>query len=253
MRDVVIVGAGHHGLVTAACLGKAGVKPLVLERADSAGGCALTSAIAPGFQVPTLAHRAALDPRLIASLNLRRHGLETLQGDARICVPAIDGRALTLWNQPADAARDIEAFSRQDAERYPQFLASVAGVSRVLRRLLNEPAPSPRRRSLADVSSLFRTFREFRALDKKDARRLLRWLPMSVADLMHEWFESEPLCAAVGAGGILGAFLGPRSPGSAAVLLLLGAGEGDVVAPGWSARGGMGAIASALANAARAH
>ena len=65
MNDVVIIGAGHNGLVTAAFLAKAGLKPLVLERAERVGGCAITSQIAPGFRCPTLAHTAAIDPAIV--------------------------------------------------------------------------------------------------------------------------------------------------------------------------------------------
>src|SRR5258708_15084765 len=75
----------------------------------------------------------------------------------------------------------------------------------------------------SDVIEALKSGRKFRALGKPDAYRLLRWMPMAVADLAGEWFESEPLKAAIAAGGILGSFLGPWSPGSAAVLLMLGA------------------------------
>src|SRR6185436_1518616 len=86
---------------------------------------------------------------------------------------------------------------------------------------------------------------------KADAYRMLRWMPMAAADLVSEWFESEPLRATIAAGGVLGSFLGPWSAGSAAVLLLLGAGQGQPVATGWIAKGGTGAVADALAAAAR--
>jgi phytoene dehydrogenase-like protein len=104
----------------------------------------------------------------------------------------------------------------------------------------------------SDVIELLKTGRTFRALGKADAYRLLRWMPMAVADLVGEWFESEPLRATIAAGGIPGAFLGPRSAGSAAMLLLLGAGEGHPIATGWFARGGPGALADAMAAAAQA-
>jgi phytoene dehydrogenase-like protein len=76
-------------------------------------------------------------------------------------------------------------------------------------------------------------------------------MPMAVADLAGEWFESEPLRATIAAGGVLGSFLGPWSAGSAAVLLMLGAGQGQPVASGWFAAGGMQTLADALAKAAR--
>lgn len=251
MRDVVIIGGGHNGLVAAAFLARAGLRPLVLERAERIGGCAITSEIVPGFRCPTLAHRAAIDRGVMRALDLERHGLEVVTPAARVCAPTADGRVLTLWTDTARAARDISAFSPRDAERYPGFLSSVAAVSGVFRALTAALPPSIDHLSAADFLDLFKAVRKFRALGKADAYRLLRWLSMPAADFAREWFESEPLCATIAAGGTLGSFLGPRSGGSAAVLLWLAAGEGHPIAPGWTARGGIGAVSEALANAAR--
>ncbi len=251
MRDVVIIGGGHNGLVAAAFLAKAGLRPLVLERAERIGGCAITSEIVPGFRCPTLAHRAAIDRAVIRALDLERHGLEVVRPAARVCAPTSDGRALTLWADTARAAREISAFSPRDAARYPGFLSSVAAVSGVLRALTATLPPSIDHLSAADLVECLRVARKFRALGKADAYRLLRWLPMPSADFTREWFESEPLCATIAAGGTLGSFLGPRSGGSTAVLLWLAAGEGHPIAPGWTARGGIGAVSEALASAAR--
>ena len=127
----------------------------------------------------------------------------------------------------------------------------MAAISRVLRTLIDSLPPSVDHLSAAGVIDLLKAARKFRALGKADAYRLLRWLPMPAADFTREWFESEPLAAVIAAGGTLGSFLGPRSGGSAAVLLWLGAGEGHPIAPGWTARGGIGRVSDALASAAR--
>jgi phytoene dehydrogenase-like protein len=252
MREVVIIGGGHNGLVTAALLAKAGVKPLVLERAERIGGCAITTDIVPGFRCPTLSHWAAIDPAIVRALDLGRHGLQVVGSDALACAPTLDGRALTLWADRQRAAHDIAAFSTKDATRYPECLASVAAVAAVLRRLISRPAPRTDRPSAGDLFELLNTARNFRGLGRTNAYRLLRWLPMPVADFASEWFESEPLRAVIAAGGVLGSFLGPRSAGSAAILLLLSARDGHPVRAGWAARGGAGAVAEALADAARA-
>lgn len=250
MRDVVIVGGGHNGLIAAAFLAKAGRKPLVLERADRIGGCAQTSEIAPRFRCPTLAHRAAVHPFVVKALDLARHGLEPVRSDAWVSAPTVDGPALTLWADTARAVAEIARFSSRDAERYPLFLKSVAAISTVLRTVITQPPPAIDGTTPLDFVRMLRAVGQFRAIGRPDAQRLLRWLSMPVADFAAEWFESEPLSSTVTADGIFGAFLGPRSAGSTAVLLLRGAGMGQPTAPGWMPRGGMHVLSDAIAAAA---
>ena len=252
MSDIIVIGAGINGLVTATLLGRSGRKVVVVERSDRAGGCARSSELAPGFRCPTLAHYAAIDPALVRSLGLEQHGLTMLRPQVDACAPSRDGRALVLWNDRRRAAEEIRAFSSNDAERYPLFLDSFARISGVLRGLNAAAPPDLDHASTADVLDLLKTGRRFRALGKADAYRLLRSMPMAVADLTSEWFDSEPLRATIAASGVLGAFLGPRSAGSAAQLLLLGAGEGQPIANGWLPKGGPGALADTLVAAARA-
>jgi phytoene dehydrogenase-like protein len=248
--DVVVIGAGLNGLIAAAFLAKAGLKTLVLERTDRVGGGVRTSEIAPGFQCPTLAHTATLDPAIVRALALERHGLEIVQPDAGLCAPTIDGRALTLWRDPARACQDIAAFSSRDGARYVPFLESVRRISGVLAAALASLPPSFDAPTAGDVFAGLKLARAFRALGTADGHRLMRWISMPVADLAAEWFESEPLRAAVAAGGVLGSFLGPRSAGSSLVFLL-GAIHGHPISTGWCSRRGVGAVSDALAEAAR--
>ena len=250
-NDVVVIGAGHNGLIAAAFLAKAGLKTLVLERTDRVGGGVRMSEIAPGFRCPALAHTAAVEPAIVRKLALERHGLEILRPEAHACAPTLDGRALTLWRDPTRALREIGAFSPRDATRYVPFLDSVRRISGVLAAALESLPPSFDAPTAGDLFAGLKLGRAFRALGKTDAHRLMRWIPMPVSDLVAEWFESEPLRATVAAGGVLGSFLGPRSAGSTLVLLLLGATDAHPIANGWFPRGGVGAVSDALAEAAR--
>jgi phytoene dehydrogenase-like protein len=249
--DTVIIGGGVNGLVTATYLARAGRRVLVLERSDRVGGCARTTDLAPGFRCPTLAHVAAIDPAIVRDLDLARHGLRIIRPDADVCAPTIGDRSLVLWRDQSRAVREIGSFSTADADQYPRFLASFSRIAAVLRGVCESIPPSIDDPNAGDLLGLLKTGRAFRGLGRTDAYRLLRWMPMSVADLASEWFESEPLRGVIAAGGVLGSFLGPRSAGSAALLLLIGAGEGQPIANGWFAAGGPGALAEALAAAAR--
>src|SRR5262249_1770919 len=159
--------------------------------------------------------------------------LTIVRPTAAACAPTKDGRALVLWRDAARAAEEIRAWSAKDGAQYAKFLESVANVSTVLRALQTSAPPSIDEPSAGDLLELLKTGRSFGRLGKTDAYRLLRWMPMAVADFVGEWFDSEPLRATVAAGGILGSFLGPWSAGSTALLLLLAAGEGHPVATGW--------------------
>jgi phytoene dehydrogenase-like protein len=251
VRDVIVIGGGHNGLVAAALLANAGLKPLLLERADRVGGAAVTSELLPGFRCPTLAHRAAIDPALVRTLDLGRHGLHCLTADAHVTATDGDGRTITLWSDAARTVRELSIHSASDAARYPDFLASLSAITRVLRGLLDRPAPPIDDLRPNDIIGLLASSRRFRQLPRADAYRLLRYMPMSVADCIEEWFDNEPLRAAIAAAGVLGAPLGPRSAGSAAVMLVLAAQGGHPAAPGWQIKGGTGMAGQALLRAAQ--
>jgi phytoene dehydrogenase-like protein len=251
-RDAIIVGGGVNGLVCASLLARAGRRVLVVEQSDRLGGCLRTDEIVPGFRGPTLTHAAAIDPAIARSLALERHGLAIHEPAADACAPTLDGRALVLWRNPARAAESIRSFSTADAQAYPAFLERFARMSGVIRAVLAAPPPSIDDPHAADLIDALKAGRRFRGLGRPDAYELLRWIPAPVADVIADTFESEPLRATVAAGGLLGAFLGPRSAGSAAALLWIGATEGRPIPGGYVARGGPGAVADALAASARA-
>ena len=251
--DAIIIGGGHNGLVTACYLAKAGLKTLVLERRATVGGGAVTEEIHPGFRCSTLDHAAGPFSTQIASdLNLSRFGLEMITPEARVLALAPDGRSLCLFNDTARAAAEIEKFSPHDAKNYPDFVNSFARIGRVLMPLISMTPPLIDHPTAADVWQLGKVGLAFRGLGKKDEYRLLRWGPMAVADLVSEFFETELLRATVAARGIYGAFAGPWSAGTSLGLLWQAAMDGNAIGSASYPKGGMGGLADALANAAKA-
>jgi len=250
-RDVIIIGAGHNALVTAFYLGRAGIHPLVLERRALAGGAAVTEEFHPGFRSSTLAHATApLATKVVEDMDLASHGLEMIRPDPALFAPATDGRALVLHRNPERSVGSIAQFSKSDAGKYAEFARVLARLARVLQPLMLKTPPAVRAPSPGDLWTLLGAGRALRGLGSRDMFRLLRWGPMAAADLVSEWFESEPLRAVIAARGIFGAALGPWSAGSGALLLLRAAFDPEPVSGIAFARGGLGKLANALGEAA---
>jgi len=252
-RDIVIIGGGHNGLVTAFYLAKAGFTPLVLEQRSQVGGAAVTDEFHPGFRCSTLAHTAGpLRPDVVADMQLEKHGLKMITPD--ICVTALspDGKALSLYQDTNKSAAEIGKFSQKDAAKYPEFARSLGKISKVIADALATTPPDIDDPSGADLWSMLKTGLAIRKLGKKDMFRLLRWGPMAVADLAAEYFETELLRAVIAARGVFGTFLGPWSAGSALVLLIRAASDPHPAGSACFAAGGMGAVTQAMASAAQA-
>ena len=251
-RDVVIIGGGHNGLVTAFYLAKAGYKPLVLERRAQPGGAAITEEFHPGFRCSTLAHSAGpLRPDIVRDMQLEKHGLNMISTEVAVTSLAPDGGALVLYKDAEKAAQEIAKFSQKDATKYPQFQSSLAKMGRVIGKALTLVPPDIDNPSSGDLWGMLNTGRAVRKLGQRDMYRLLRWGPMAVADLVAEYFETELLRATIAARGIFGTFLGPWSAGSSLVLLIRAAGDEQASGTSWFATGGMGAVTQAMASAAQ--
>jgi phytoene dehydrogenase-like protein len=252
-RDVVIIGGGHNGLITAFYLAKAGYKPLVLERSPQVGGAAITDEFHPGFRCSTLSHTAGpILPKIVQDMQLAKHGLTLITPD--ICVTAFspDGRALSLYQDANRSAQEIATFSEKDAGKYPEFEKSLGKIAAVIGEALATTPPDIDHPSGGDLWSMLKTGRAIRKLGKRDMFRLLRWGPMAVADLASEYFETELLRAVIAARGVFGTFLGPWSAGSALVLLIRAAADPHPAGSACFAAGGMGAVTQAMASAAKA-
>lgn len=251
-RDVVIIGGGHNGLVTAFYLAKAGFKPLVLERRSQVGGAAVTEEFSSGFRCSTLAHSAGpLLPEIVRDMQLERHGLKMVTPEIAVTAFSPDGRALRLYNDARLAAQEIAKFSQKDAAQYPVLQESLSKIGRVIGEVLKLTPPDIDDPNRADLWAMLQTGRSLRKLGKKDMYRLLRWGPMAVADLVAEFFETELLRAVVAARGIFGTALGPWSAGSSLVLLIRSAGDSHPAGSAFFAMGGIGAITQAMATAAK--
>ena len=252
-RDVVIIGGGHNGLVTAFYLAKAGYKPLTLERGAQVGGAAVTDEFHPGFRCSTLAHTAGpIRPDIVRDMQLEKHGLNWITPELSVTALSPDGRALSLHQDAKKSAQEIAAFSQKDAAKYPEFRQSLEKIARVIGEALRTTPPDIDHPSRGDLWSMLQTGRAIRKLGKKDMFRLLRWGPMAVADLASEYFETELLRAVIAARGVFGTPLGPWSAGSALVLLIRAAGDAHPAGSASFAAGGMGAVTQAMASAAKA-
>jgi phytoene dehydrogenase-like protein len=251
-RDVVIIGGGHNGLVTAFYLARAGFKPLVLERRPQTGGAAITEEFSPGFRCSTLAHSAGpLLPEIVSDMQLERHGLKLIIPEVAVTALSLDGRALPLYHDVKRAAQEISAFSQKDAAQYAGLQESLGKIGRVISEALRLAPPNIDDPSRGDLWAMLQTGRSLRKLGKKDMYRLLRWGPMAVADLVAEFFEIELLRAVVAARGIFGTAMGPWSAGSSLVLLIRAAGDSHPAGSSNLAIGGTGAITQAMTAAAQ--
>jgi phytoene dehydrogenase-like protein len=252
-RDIVIIGGGHNGLVTAFYLAKAGFRPLVLERRPQVGGAAITDEFHPGFRCSTLSHSSGpIRADIVRGMQLERHGLRVITPETCVTALSPDGRALSLYQDENKSAQAIAAFSQKDAAKYPEFEKSLGKISQVIAAVLATTPPDIDHPTGGDLWSMLKTGRALRNLGKRDMYRVLRWGPMAVADLVAEYFETELLRAVVAARGIFGTFLGPWSAGSSLQLLIRAAGDPHPAGSAYFAAGGMGSLTEAMASAAKA-
>jgi phytoene dehydrogenase-like protein len=250
--DVVVIGGGHNGLVNAAYLAKAGKKVLVVERRGVLGGAAVTEEIVPGFLFSECSYVVSLlRPEVIRELDLPRHGLEILPLDGTFS-PMPNGDYLWRVNDHAKTQREIRRHSRVDAEAYDEFAKMMTPMCRFVKPLLSMIPPDPTTLKPKDLKQLHFLLQRFRALSSDERYTLVQLMTMSAADFLDQWFETDVLKATMSASGIIGTFLGIRSPGTAYVLLHHYMGEIDGAFRSWGfSRGGTGGISNAIASAAR--
>ena len=252
--DTIIVGGGHNGLVAAAYLARAGKKTLVLERRPIVGGAAVTEQVFPGFKFSVFSYVVSLlRPEVIRELELPRHGLQILPLESTI-TPMENGDYLGSWADPDENRRELVRHSPRDADAASVFGRLMHHMAMAVKPILGMVPPDPTSLSPSDLRGLLALNKHFRSLGAERFHALHKLMTMSSADYLDEWFELDVLKATKSASGIIGTFLGPRSPGSAYVLLHHYMGELDGAFRAWGfQKGGTGAISDAIAAAARAN
>jgi phytoene dehydrogenase-like protein len=249
--DVIVIGGGHNGLINAAYLARAGRKVLVLERRHVVGGAAVTEEVFPGFKFSVCSYVVSLlRPEIIRELDLPRHGLEILPLDGTF-TPMPNGNHLWRVNDHAKTRREIARHSKVDAEAYDEYGKAMVEMGRFVKPILNMTPPDPTRLEPRGLKDLLFLARRFQALSDDDKYNQIQLMTMSAVDFLDQWFETDVLKATMAASGIIGTFLGVRSPGTAYVLLHHYMGEIDGAFRSWGlSRGGTGAISAACAAAA---
>lgn len=251
--DVIVVGGGHNGLVAAGYLAKAGRSVLVLEKRELVGGAAVTEEFYPGFKFSSLADGAGhLPSEVVTDLNLSQHGFQILPTDPLILSLLPDGNHLAIWHDVNRTIQEITKFSSVDAHAYPKFIEWMYKISRIVAEMNRMTPPDLPEVGLSDLKGLFSFISPVRGLGWKHIIQVVRILPMSIADLLNEWFQSDIVKGAIAASAVNNISSGPQESNGTAYNFLYswsGSNTGLFRSSG-QVKGGMGALTQALAKSA---
>ncbi|MBI4939188.1 MAG: NAD(P)/FAD-dependent oxidoreductase [Actinobacteria bacterium] len=253
--DVVIVGAGHNGLVAAGLLAREGLSVLVCEAREVVGGAAVSEhPFGPDYTVTSLSYVVSLlPPSIVKALDLAAHGYHVYpQGP--YFAPRRDGTHLRLPSDPQARHAEISKFSSKDADAYEAWEEEMGRLGRILGPMLADIPPALGSRRPADLARQALMLRRLKDVDTRGAVDIARLFSASVADLLEDRFTSDALKGVLSVSGCIGSWAGPRSAGTAYVTLHHHVGDlGDGQTGAWGfPRGGMGGVTRALAAAARA-
>ena len=249
--DAIIIGGGHNGLVAAAYLARAGKRTLVLERRHLIGGAAVSEEVFPGFTFSVFSYVVSLlRPEIIRDLELPKHGLHILPLESTV-TPMNNGDYLAGWGDADQTRREVYRHSPKDAEAMVEFGRLMHHMAMAVKPILSMIPPDPTSMAPSDLAGMLKLGGHMRSLGPERFHALYKLMTMSSADYLDEWYEFETLKATKSASGIIGTFLGPRSPGSAYVLLHHYMGEIDGAFRAWGfAKGGTGGISNSIGRAA---
>jgi phytoene dehydrogenase-like protein len=259
--DAIIIGGGHNGLVSAAYLARAGMRPLVLEQRHVLGGAAVTEELFPGFRFSVFSYVVSLlRPEIIRDLQLPRHGLDILPLDGTFTPlrkgdgpKAGGGDYLWRVNDHGRTIRELRRWSANDAEAYEEYGQLMVDMARFIKPILAINPPDLTSLDPRPLMPLAGLARRFQQLPQRQQAVFVQLMTMSASDFLDQWFETDPLKATMAASGIIGTFQGVKSPGTAYVLLHHYMGEIDGAFRAWGIpKGGTGGVSNAIGNAARA-
>lgn len=252
-KDVIIVGGGVNGLVAAAYLARAGKKVLLLEKKDILGGIAVTEEFFLGHKFSSLVDGSGyLSPSIASDLNLSQHGLDIISTDAIVYSLLPDGQNLMISQDISATSKEIARFSEADARAYPKFVEMMRKISAVLEGIMYMTPPDLPELSLKNLMDALSLLKPLRKIGRKDFAQVLRVMPMPIADLLNEWFESDVVKGTIAASAVINSSWGPQEAGTSYTFLYNWAGSNnEFFRSSGNIVGGMGALSGALANAAK--
>jgi len=246
MSSFIVIGGGVNGLAAALELSRSGHKVTLLEARNDVGGLSARRTFGDGFDVSGIRHDTCeIRPALVDSLGLAAHGLK-LRADFAPTLATDEKEGFVHHRSPEAAADEIGKRSTKDAAGYKTFRTLMANLRPVLAPLVDKPPPPLLPSRFGEMFEMGMMGLKLRGLGQRDMTEVMRAAPMCVADWMREQFETEILSATLALPAVVGDFVGPWSPGTAAFSILREA----MAVPG--VVGGPAAVVDALVAAVKA-
>jgi phytoene dehydrogenase-like protein len=253
--DVIIIGAGHNGLVTATYLAKAGLSVLILERREILGGLAATEELFSAYHFNIGAAGASMfSPKIIKDLSLEKSGLRFIESQVAVFAPHPEGAAITLWRDNQRTIAALATLSPADAERYQAYLDEQQALVKALGTALSRTPPDLGQLSAGEILPWLKVGWKLRRSGQPDMMEFLRVLPLPVKDYLDGWFASSALKGVLAVPSVFGGMVGPYAAGTTLMMLYhqLGGHNGGYRTARF-VQGGVGQLSQVLAALARGY